>query len=421
MRVARSLVALSLCAGAGPGCGSGRVTDASPPPPPEAPPAIDAPTDAAVTGCVPRAGTTVVARVLLTVPHLPVLVTAPRDDPRLFVAERNGWIEIIEDGARLPVPFLDLSFESGGPVRGSGERGLLGLAFHPDYATNRLFYVFYTTDTTEVLAEYTASAADPNVADLASGRVLLAIPDLRPNHNGGMIEFGPDGYLYIGTGDGGGTGDPDENAQNPDSLLGKMLRIDVDHPDGTRPYGIPAGNPYAAGGGAPEILMWGLRNPWRWSFDRVTSDLYIGDVGQGRVEEIDILPFAELAGTDLGWDDCEGSIDYEGDHDCATPVGNRRLPVHEEIRGALGTSLFEAIIGGVVYRGACYPDLVGRYFYSDHNAGGLYSLVWSGGQVTDNVAHPGTFPGRPTAIYMDASGEMYIMGRAGEIAHIEVE
>jgi glucose/arabinose dehydrogenase len=377
--------------------------------------------DAPVASCSPRSGSTVTTTPVTNVDDLPVLVTfAPGGDPRLFIVERNGAIQIYENGALIDTPFIDISDNNGGPVLGGGEQGLLGLAFHPGYEENRKFYVYYTTPDANVIAEYQASAGDRNVADPGTARVVLSIDDPESNHNGGMIEFGRDGYLYIGTGDGGGGGDPGENGQDPDELLAKMLRIDVDSPGGGREYGIPPGNPFVAGGGAPEVLITGLRNPWRWSFDRETDDLYIGDVGQGAVEEIHVIPYDEMAGADLGWDDCEGSLDYEGTG-CDSPSEPRRLPTYEQIRPPAGTSNFEAIIGGAVYRSICYPDLVGRYFFTDNNAGGLWSFVWSGGQATDVIEHPGTFPANPSSIYMDAFGELYITAGNGDIVHIEVQ
>jgi len=364
--------------------------------------------------CVPSPGTTVSLREVATTTDLPLLATSPPDDPRLFIVERTGLIEIVDSGV-VPAPFLDLS----NLVAIAGdEQGLLGLAFHPAYAANRRFFVYYTTSTHNVVAEYATLADDPDRADPASGRILLAIPDFAGNHNGGMIELGADGYLYVGTGDGGGGGDPMETAQNLDSLLGKILRIDVDQASGGRPYGIPADNPYAGGGGAPEVFMVGLRNPWRWSFDRGTGDIYIGDVGQDRIEEINVVAAASAARSNFGWDDCEGHLDYEGTG-CAIAGPSRVLPAYEEIRPAGGgTSDWTSVIGGQVYRGRCFPDLVGRYFFTDNNAGGLYSFVWTGGQATDVRVHPGEFPGGPTFIHEGPGGELYIGYSSGKTFQI---
>ena len=300
------------------------------------------------------------------------LVTSPPDDPRLFALELNARIRILHDHVLAPQPFIDLSEEAGGPVTSEGvdERGLLGRAFHPDHAVNRTFYVFYTAENpdvaddenpyVDVLARYTTRADDPTKADPTSGVVVLSIPDPFANHNGGMIEFGPDGYLYLGTGDGGGNQlgmHGQANAQDPRSLLGKMIRVDVDDRR-TGEYGIPASNPFADGvAGAPEILALGLRNPWRWSFDRGTGDLWIGDVGQARIEEINVLFAGEQAGKNLGWATYEGT-------ECFTPPclpASMTFPLDSRDHD----DGWWSVIGGQVYRGSCYPDLVGWYFYSD--------------------------------------------------------
>jgi glucose/arabinose dehydrogenase len=406
-------------------CGGGGGSDASPPdvidggvPDAFIPPGPDA----AMATCTPMSGTNVVGRMIENLGDAPLLVTAPPGDVRLFVIERTGAIQIIENETVRATPFIDLDDNAGGPVLGGGEQGLLGLAFHPQYAQNGLFYVSYTTSNANVVAEYRRSASDPNVADPAPVRTIISIPDFASNHNGGMIEFGSDGYLYLATGDGGGGGDPNENGQNLDRLLGKMLRIDVDNPSGGREYGIPAGNPYAAGGGAPEVFMNGLRNPWRWSFDRATGDIYIGDVGQESVEEVSYVAAAQAAGKDFGWDDCEGLRDYEGSG-CTTPAQpNRVAPVYQQVRPAGGgTSNWASVIGGQVYRGSCYPDLVGRYFFSDHFNRNLFSFVIVGGVATDIQMHPGFTASQPTSIHADALGELYITYINGNIVKLEVQ
>jgi glucose/arabinose dehydrogenase len=240
-----------------------------------------------------------------------------------------------------------------------------------------------------------------------------------------MLEFGSDGYLYFSDGDGGPQGDPMRNGQNTNTLLGKIMRIDVDTMEGGRPYGIPDDNPYADGvDGAPEVFMYGLRNPWRWSFDSETGDMYIGDVGWSWVEEIHVVPAANLNNADLGWFDCEGTFDQDGDN-CNAPTANRLLPVVSHIRegapGDTGNSNFNAIIGGQVYRGTCFPDLVGRYFYSDNGAGGLWSFVWSGSPVANPTEHPGDFPNGPTSIHADATGELYLTTETSGIYRIVAE
>ena len=409
MRRPDALVILVLAAcGGGGGNGDGGGGDGTPNPDGNNLP------DAAQATCTPKSGTDVTMRLVTTVTEeFPLVVTAPVGDARLFVVERDGTIRILRDEQIVDPPFLDIS----GPVASGGEMGLLGLAFHPQYATNRKFYVMYTTSDANVIAEYTTMATNPDRGDEASARIVLSIPDFAGNHNGGMIEFGNDGFLYIGTGDGGNANDPEENGQNPNRLLAKMLRIDVDNPAGGREYGIPAGNPYAAGGGAPEVYMIGLRNPWRWSFDRANGNIYIGDVGQGAVEEVDVIEPSGAAGADLGWDDCEGSSDFEAGG-CGSPTQpNRRRPVYEQSHGAGWT----AVIGGQVYRGSCYPDLVGRYFFTDYNAGGLHSFVYAGGQATDVIDHPGSFQSHPGSLHADALGELYITYENGRIYHIEVQ
>jgi glucose/arabinose dehydrogenase len=372
-------------------------------------PLPDAPPNLA---CDPTLGTTIGLREIAKTADFPILATSPPGDPRLFIVERTGVISVAQSDVP-PTTFLDL-FDT--IAIAGDEQGLLGLAFHPAYATNRRFFVYYTTSTANIVAEYAVSASDPNRADPASGTIILSIPDFAANHNGGMIELGADGYLYISTGDGGGGGDPQETAQNLDSRLGKILRIDIDQPSGGRAYGIPVGNPFPSGG-APEVFMYGFRNPWRWSFDRATGDIYIGDVGQERIEEVSVVAAATAAGANFGWDDCEGHLDYEGTG-CAAG-GNRVLPAYEEIRPAGGgTSNWTSVIGGQVYRGSCFPDLVGRYFFTDNNAGGLYSFVWNGSAATDVVAHAGDFPGGPTFIHEGPGGELYIGHSNGRTSQI---
>src|SRR5262245_7577329 len=256
----------------------------------------------------PVSGTTVAMRKITSVGNAAVLVTSPPNDPRLFVVEQRGVIRVIENDQLLPQPFLDISVANGGPVISNmgSETGLLGLAFDPAFERSGELYVTYTSlitptdnDPIDNLARYRVSATDRNVADPA-GTLVLALPRSRPNHNGGMIEFGADGYLYLGTGDGGSHGDPVRYAQNPRALHGKMLRLDV-HQRGVKQYGIPPGNPFADGvAGAPEVYMLGLRNPWRWTFDRATGDLWIGDVGQGITEELDVARAGEQAGKNFG-------------------------------------------------------------------------------------------------------------------------
>jgi len=224
---------------------------------------------------------------------------------RLFIIEQTGKIRILKDGLLLTAPFLDITDRVGS---NGSERGLLGLAFHPNYAQNSNFSVNYTDKAgNTVIARFSVSKNDPNQADPNSEFRLLHIQQPYPNHNGGEVDFGPDGFLYLGLGDGGSQGDPHGNGQSLNTLLGKILRIDVDH---GQPYAIPSDNPFAKGGGKPEIWAYGLRNPWRFYFDRQTGDLYIGDVGQDLWEEIDFLPAGTPGGTNFGWNYFEGLHPY---------------------------------------------------------------------------------------------------------------
>jgi glucose/arabinose dehydrogenase len=359
--------------------------------------------------CTPVNGTTVSMRKIGAVSGGAILATSPPNDGRLFVIEQDGRIRIFENEVLKPTPFLDISND----IAAGGEQGLLGLAFHPQYAQNRYFYVFYTLSNANVLARYTTSASDPNVADPATGVVLLSIPDFAANHNGGMIEFGKDGYLYIGTGDGGGGGDPQRNGQNPNALLGKMLRIDVDHPSGGNMYGIPTDNPYASGGGAPEVFMIGLRNPWRWSFDTANGDMWIGDVGQNVDEELDYLPVGQQVGKNLGWSMYEATRCY-GNYTCS-PTG---ITFPQNIRNQAGTG-WHAIIGGQVYRGSCYPDLVGYYFYSDNTQHGLARAKANTDATLTVVDLPGTWPASPSSLHADSRGELYMTTTNGSVYHLE--
>ena len=226
---------------------------------------------------------------------MPLYVTHADDGSgRLFIVEQGGQVWILDSGSVLPNPFLDISSK----ISSGSERGLLGLGFHPNYDTNGYFFVNYTDlggDT--VVARYTVSS-DPNEADRNSEVIILQQPQPFSNHNGGHLAFGPDGYLYIGLGDGGSGGDPQGNGQNPNNLLGALLRLDVDN---GLPYSIPPDNPFVGGGGSPEVWAYGLRNPWRFSFDRLTGDLYSGDVGQNQWEEIDFQEASSPGGANYGW------------------------------------------------------------------------------------------------------------------------
>jgi glucose/arabinose dehydrogenase len=288
---------------------------------------------------------------------------------RVFVAEQAGRIRVVKAGALVDRPFLDIIAR----IRSGGERGLLGLAFHPDYPTDPRFFVNYTDlDGNTVISSFRVSSTDPDVGNPDSETILLRIGQPFANHNGGAVVFGPDGMLYIGTGDGGSAGDPQDNGRRLDTLLAKILRIDVDGDGGEGgPYGIPAGNPYVGVAGArPEIWLTGLRNPWRIRFDRGTRDLWIGDVGQGKWEEIDVAR-AGVGGLDYGWNRMEGFHCYEPAQGC-DPAG-LTLPVAE-----YGHDQGCAVIGGVVVRDARQGRLDGRYLFGDSCSDNLWLMDPSG-------------------------------------------
>jgi len=335
----------------------------------------------------------------------PVFVDAPPGDDRLFVATKDGRIHIIKDGATLVQPFLDISE----PTNNDGEQGLLGLAFHPDYASNGLFYVHYSDRHGDTkIFEYRVGS-NPDLADLETARLLLVVTQPASNHNGGMLAFGPDGYLYIGLGDGGGAGDRYGNGQRPDTLLGTLLRIDPvgGDPVGGLAYAIPPDNPFVDGGGAPEVWAYGLRNPWRFSFDG--DLLYIGDVGQNRWEEIDVVS-ASAAGINYGWPIMEGNSCFSPSSGCDTD--GLLLPIAEYSHGD-GCS----VTGGYVYRGAAIPELAGRYFYSDYCGGWLRSFVNEDGVATDMQDHTGQVGSLDSVVSFgtDSFGELYVTTSGGDV------
>jgi glucose/arabinose dehydrogenase len=326
-------------------------------------------------------------------------------DARLFVTVQNGRVFILNGSIVAPTPFLDVSAK----VSCCGERGLLSVAFHPDYSQNRFFFVNYTdTAGDTVIARYQTLALDPNRADPASGVTLRTIAQPFPNHNGGQLQFGPDGTLYIGMGDGGSGNDPMCNAQRDESLLGKMLRIDVDQNVNSPPfYGIPADNPFATPGGAlDEIWAKGLRNPWRFSFDRVTGDLWIGDVGQNDREEIDFQPRASAGGENYGWKMTEGTRCADGGTSgCPAGVPACNAPGLVAPKYQYSHAEGCSVTGGYVYRGTLVPALAGRYVYGDYCSGRL----WADGDRLDPVAPQLSTFGE------DASGEVYLGTLGGEL------
>ncbi len=331
----------------------------------------------------------------------PVDITNAGDD-RLFVVQRRGLIRIVEDGNILATPFLNLSSKVSGSIY--NERGLLGLAFHPDYVTNGYFYVNYTKLNGDTRISRFSVANDPNTADPNSEVVIMEVDQPEWNHNGGCLKFGPDGYLYIGLGDGGGGGDNHGaigNGQNTQTLLGKMLRIDVDN--GT-PYSIPASNPFVGNNDVlDEIWAIGLRNPWRYSFDSETGDLWIGDVGQGVWEEIDFQLASSTGGENYGWRCYEGTHDYNGN--CGSAVDFVE-PIHDYNHS--GNPIDCSVTGGFVYRGCNNPDFVGHYIYVDYCSGRFWSIVsdGSGGWTKTQVAN---YSGYDISSFgEDVNGELYV-------------
>jgi glucose/arabinose dehydrogenase len=291
------------------------------------------------------------------------IVNAGDGSRRLFILEQAGRIRIVKDGMLLPEPFLDIVPK----VECCGERGLLGLAFHPDYEDNGFFYINYINrDGDTVISRFHVSD-NPDLADSNSEMNILGVDQPYPNHNGGCMAFGPDGYLYLGLGDGGSGGDPHGNGQNQDTLLGKILRLDI---DSAEPYVIPPDNPFAQGGGAPEVWAWGLRNPWRFSFDRLTGDLFIGDVGQGDWEEIDFLAAGSPGGANFGWNFREGMHPFAR-NDAAVPAGVTLIDPLVEYGHNQGIS----VTGGNVYRGEQLPEWSGIYLYGDFGSGTIWGLL----------------------------------------------
>jgi len=341
--------------------------------------------------------------------NAPIGVYCPGDE-RMFILEQSqSDIEIFDTTGTYIGKFLDMT----GMVSSGSERGLLGLAFHPDYFNNGRFFINYTDLAgSTVIAEYSVSA-NPNIADAASAQILMTIAQPFANHNGGHIAFGPDGYLYIGMGDGGSGGDPGNRSQNPSLLLGKMLRIDVDNGS---PYGIPPTNPFInTPGYLPEIWAMGVRNPWKFSFDRVTGDLWIGDVGQNAWEEIDFEPAGSPGGKNWGWRCYEGNAAYntagcqpQSSYDSPAAVYSHAAPNN-----------FCSITGGIVYRGSRFPGMVGQYIFCDFCNADFYSLSPDGnGGYTETLALVTAGSGYP-AFGEDANGELYVVRTSGVLYRLD--
>jgi glucose/arabinose dehydrogenase len=311
---------------------------------------------------------------------------------RLYVIEKIGRIRIIENDQLIEAPFLDITNRVGS---NGNEQGLLGLAFHPQYQENGRFFVNYTDTSGDTVIARFQVTSDPNLADPNSEAPLLGIDQPFPNHNGGVLAFGPDGYLYAGLGDGGSQGDPNGNAQNTEVLLGKILRLDVDSAD---PYAVPPDNPFEN-----EIWAYGFRNPWRFSFDRATGDLYIGDVGQNQWEEIDFLQAGSPGGANFGWDHREGAHDYEG----GGPEGMID-PVAEYSHPEGGCS----ITGGYVYRGSM-PEWNGIYLYGDYCTGMIWGLIQIDGGWQNQLLFDVDVT--ITSFGQDQAGEVYLISDNGVI------
>ena len=324
-------------------------------------------------------------------------------DSRLFVVQQSGAIKIVnENGTVNPVNFLTLGTSV---ISTGGERGLLGLAFHPEYADNGYFYVNYTRagDGDTVIARYQVSS-NPDVADPSSGTILMIIDQPYANHNGGTIRFGPDGYLFIGTGDGGSGGDPGNRAQNINENLGKMLRIDV---NSGAPYGIPATNPFVNTEGNDEIYAIGLRNPWKFSFDRANGDLWIADVGQNQVEEINHVP-SEVPGLNYGWKCYEGNSVYST---CTNPPAFTFPGAQYTHSGTGGCS----VTGGYVYNGSMYPNFLGKFFFADYCINKIGYV-----DEAENITWSNTFAGNNSFMTFgeNVDGELFVCASNGNIYRV---
>lgn len=318
---------------------------------------------------------------------------------RIFIIEKVGRIRVFQDGQLLDTPYLNITDRVGS---GGNEQGLLGLAFHPNYEVNGLFFVNYTDiNGNTVIARFRVTG-DPNIADPTGEAVLLRLNQPFRNHNGGVLAFGPDGYLYAGLGDGGSAGDPQGNAQSLNTWLGKILRLDVDSAD---PYAIPPDNPFGN-----EIWAYGLRNPWRLSFDRETDDLYIGDVGQNQWEEIDFVSAGTPGGMNFGWDYFEGTHPYEG----SPPQGAQLAPPVAEYSHSQGCS----VTSGYVYRGAM-PEWNGIYLYGDYCSGIVWGLIRSDEGWQNQVLYSSV--GSLTSFGQDEDGEVYLVLDGGQIQRLSAK
>ncbi len=329
----------------------------------------------------------------------PVFLAQPLNDGRIFVVEQAGRIRVVRAGVLQATPFLDISTR----VVSGGERGLLSVAFHPQYATNRFFYVYFTGANGEIRIERFTATANAEVADPTTSRLIISVAHPVANHNGGLVAFGPDGMLWAALGDGGGGGDPDRNGQNFNALLGSMLRLDV---NGGDPYAVPANNPFVGQAGRRgEIWAKGLRNPWRFAFDAPTGLLYIADVGQNAREEVNADAYS-TGGANYGWNIMEGLICYN-----ATTCNQTGLvlPVLDYPHGTGDCS----VTGGYVYRGSAIEGLQGHYLYSDYCSGWLKSFRYSAGVAVDRKDWGITRVGTVPSFGVDIAGEVYMIGGSG--------
>jgi glucose/arabinose dehydrogenase len=338
----------------------------------------------------------------------PLGIAAPDDGSgRLFIAAQDGRIWLADaDGKVHPDPVVDLRDR----LTSGGEQGLLGLALHPGFPNDPRAFVNYTDKSGDsVIASLNLDPDDPNKLDPASEQRILFVDQPFGNHNGGDLLFGPDGFLYAFFGDGGSGGDPQGNGQNRDALLGKVLRLDIDHPRGSDAYSNPEGNPFLVGGGRPEVWLVGLRNPWRSSFDRETGDLWIGDVGQGAWEEVDVAR-AGVGGLNLGWNRMEGNHCYPPGADCSTEGLTAPVTEYGHDKGC-------TVVGGYVYRGSTYPDLAGVYLFADYCTG----LIFAIDPGTDEFREPvqvGTGGNGISAFGEDAAGELYVTLLNGDVSRL---
>ena len=359
-----------------------------PPPPPPPPPSFALATEVVADGL-----------------QAPVFLTAPPGDGRLFIVEQGGLVRVVSASDQLlSIPFLDLRSKI---TTSCSEQGLLSLAFHPRFASNGFVYVNYTRGDGDTVIERYTVGSDPDRADPASAAQILQVPQTACNHNGGLLLFGPDGMLYAFLGDGGGAGDPAGNGQDAGTLLGGVLRLDV---DGGAPFAVPPDNPFVGGPGRDELWAIGLRNPWRASFDPVGGHLYIADVGQNAMEEVNAVP-ADRAGVNYGWNLMEGSACFAAGS-CDT--SGLTLPVEEYPNPQAGCS----ITGGYVYRGSAIPEIQGTYFYSDFCSGFLRSFRLVGGQARERLEWNIGNLGQVSSFGVDGAGELYVLDIGGAVRRI---